>query len=263
MRQRAKVLSQPAIAALLILLAWAQPVFGQAPEPPPEPPPRLEASAQFTFLDTRGNATSQSLGAGGDVVWRPEPWTYAAKATFAQSESEGELDARSLAALLRASRALGERLSAYGQYDYLRDVFAGVEQRHVIEGGLSYLALDADRHTLRLDSGLGYLDEQRPDDEELSSATFSLGAAYRFAISPTSELTYGPRFLLPFEETGAWKLDQEAALAVAINTALALKLSHTLRYSAEPPEGFESTDTIMAVSLVARLQRPSPTAPPP
>lgn len=246
---------------LAILLAWAQPAaFGQAPAPPPEPPPRLEASVQLTFLDTRGNTSAQSLGAGGDVVWRPEPWTFAAKANFAQSESEGELDARSLAALLRASRALGERLSTYGQYDYLRDVFAGVEQRHVIEGGISYLALDADRHTLRFDAGLGYLDEERPA-EDLSSATFSLGAAYRFAISPTSELTYGPRFLLPFAETGAWKLDQEAALAVAINTALALKLSHTLRYSAEPPEGFESTDTIMAVSLVARLQRPG-TAPP-
>lgn len=251
---------------LALLLAAALPASGQPPAAPPAPPappapeeppppPRLEASAQLTFLDTRGNTSAQSLGAGGEVTWRPEPWTLAAKAAFAQNESDGELDARSLSGLLRGSRALGERLSVYGQYDYLRDVFAGVEQRHVLEAGLSYLALEAPRHTLRLDGGLGYIYEERPE-EELDSATLALGAAYRVAISPTSEFTYQPRYLLPLSETDAWKLDQEAALAVAINTALALKVSHTLRYSAAPPEGFDTTDTIMAVSLVAKLQRP-------
>ena len=246
------------LALIVLALAQAQAAFGQAPPaPPPEPPPppRLEASAQLTFLDTRGNATSQSLGAGGDVIWRLDPWTLTAKAAFAQAETEGELTARSLTSLLRGARALNERLSAYGQYDFLRDEFAGVEQRHVIEGGISYLALDAAPHTLRFDTGLGYIYEERPD-EELRSATLSLGAAYRLAISATSELTFAPRFLLPLAETEVWKLDQEVALVAALNTTLALKLSHTLRYSAEPPEGFETTDTIMAVSLVGKLQRP-------
>ena len=32
-------------------------------------------AAQVTFLDTSGNASSQSLGAGGTLVWRPDPWT--------------------------------------------------------------------------------------------------------------------------------------------------------------------------------------------
>jgi putative salt-induced outer membrane protein YdiY len=254
-----RIRHQRDLRLVLIVLApaWAQAAFGQAPAPPaePPPPPLLEASAQLTFLDTRGNATSQSLGAGGDVVWRPDPWTFTAKAAFAQAESEGELTARSLTSLLRGSRALNDRLSAYGQYDFLRDEFAGIEQRHVLEGGISYLALDAAPHTLRLDTGLGYLYEERPD-EELRSATLSLAAAYRLAISATSELTFEPRFLLPLAETERWKLDQEAALIVALNTTLALKLSHTLRYSAAPPEGFATTDTIMAVSLVGKLQRP-------
>lgn len=59
-----------------LLLLGASPVFAQAPAAPPEPPPRLEASAQFAFLETSGNSSSQSLGVGGDVVWRPDPWTY-------------------------------------------------------------------------------------------------------------------------------------------------------------------------------------------
>jgi hypothetical protein len=35
-----------------------------------------------------------------------------------------------------------------------------------------------------------------------------------------------------------------------------LKVSHILRYSAEPPVGFDKTDTIMAISLVAKVRRP-------
>lgn len=227
----------------------------QPPAQPPEPPPRLEASAQFAFLDTRGNTSTQSLGAGAAVTWRPDPWTYAAKLTFAQTESDDEISARSLAALFRVSRAIHPRVSIFGQYDFLRDVFAGVEQRHIGEGGVSYLAVDAPPHQLRFDAALGYLYERRPD-AHFDSATLSLAAAYRLAISPTSEFTYEPRFLLPAAEIEAWKLDQQTALAMRVNTFLSLKLSHTFRYSAEPPAGFDSTDTIMAVSLVATVRKP-------
>ena len=243
------------LALVAVILAHAQSAPAQQPAPPAEPPPRLEGSAQVTFVSTRGNASAQTLGAGGDIAWRPDPWTYTAKALFAQAETDDELTARSLAAVFRASRALDERLSVYGQYDFLRDLFAGVEQRHVIEGGVSYLVRDVRPHRLRLDAGLGYLYERGPDDH-FDSATLSLGAAYRFNISTTSEFTYEPRFLLPLAEAGAWKFDQNAALAVALNTILSLKVAHTLRYSAEPPAGFETTDTIMAVSLVAKVRRP-------
>jgi len=76
------------------------------------------------------------------------------------------------------------------------------------------------------------------------------------AIVNTSRYGYEPRFLLTLADADAWKFDQTAALAVAINTFLSLKVSHTIRYSADPPEGFEKTDRIMAVSLVAKVKRP-------
>ena len=246
------------IAGFAVLLMLPRLASAQAPPPqppPPEPPPRLEVSAQFGFLDTRGNTSTQSLGAGGEFVWRPDPWTYSGKLVFAQNESADELTARSLAALFRAARSLTPRVSVYGQYDFLRDVFAGVEQRHVIEGGISYLAVDAAPHRLRFDVGLGYLHEERPVDD-LDTATLTFAAPYRLTISPNSQFTYVPRFLLPFSDTGAWKFDQDVALAVAINTILSLKVSHTLRYSAAPPPGFDTTDTIMAISLVAKIKRP-------
>jgi putative salt-induced outer membrane protein YdiY len=225
------------------------------PPPPPEVPPRLEASAQFTFLATTGNASTNTIGAGGEFTWRPDPWNYRGKLVFAQNESDDVLSARSFAGLFRASRKINERLSAYGQYDFLRDTFAGVQQRHIVEGGLSYIAVDRAPHRLRLDAGLGYLYEDGPGDEHFDSVTLSLGAAYRAAISETSEFLFEPRFILPLVDGGAYRYDQLAALNLGINSFLALKLSHTIRYSAEPPVGFDSTDTITAISIVARFKR--------
>ncbi|MEO8677606.1 MAG: DUF481 domain-containing protein [Vicinamibacterales bacterium] len=241
------------LAALLVY--GALPAHAQAPAPAPEPPPSVEGSAQFSFLDTRGNAPTQSLGTGGDLTWRPGPWAHHAKAVFAQNQTDGETSARSLAALFRSARTINTRLSGYLQYDYLHDVFAGVNQRHIIEGGVSAKAVDRERQKLRVDGGIGYLNEQRPDDA-LQSATLSAGALYRLLISKTADFQYEPRYLLTLADTGAWKFDQLAALNVAINAVFSLKASHTIRYSADPPAGFEKTDTIMAVSLVAKIKRP-------
>jgi putative salt-induced outer membrane protein YdiY len=236
--------------------AWAQTPAPPPPPPPEPPPPLVEFSAQAAFLGTTGNASTQSLGAGGEWIYRPDPWVYNAKAIFAELETDDELTARSFAGLFRASRTLSERLSAYGQYDFLRDTFAGVEQRHIGEAGLSYFAIDHAPHRLRLDGAFGYLYENAPNDEHFDSATLSTGAQYRLEISKTSEFLYEPRFLLTLADTGAWKFDQLAALNVALTSILSLKVSHTIRYSAEPPAGFETTDTIAAVSLVAKFTKP-------
>jgi putative salt-induced outer membrane protein len=244
-----------ALLILITLLVHSSTLRAQQPAAPPPPPPRLEATAQFTFLDTKGNAESQSLGAGGTMTWRPDPWIYSTKLLFAQTEADDQLSARSVAAGFRAARALNPRLSAFGQYDFLRDIFAGVDQRHVTEGGLAYLTFDTPVHRLRVDAGIGYLTERRPT-ETFDSATFSVAAAYRLVISPNSEFTYDPRFLQPFADAGASKFDHIAGLTVALNTILSVKLSHILRYSAEPPVGFDTTDSITAVSLVAKVLRP-------
>jgi len=63
-------------------------------------------------------------------------------------------------------------------------------------------------------------------------------------ISPTAEFKYEPRDVLTLADADAWKHDQTVALSVAINSVLALKASHILRYSAAPPVGFETAGTI-------------------
>ena len=74
-------------------------------------------------------------------------------------------------------------------------------------------------------------------------------------ISKTSDFTYEPRYRVPFANTNDWKFDHDASLNVSMNSILSMKLTHTLHYSNEPAPGFKATDTVLSVSLVAKMSR--------
>jgi putative salt-induced outer membrane protein YdiY len=48
-------------------------------------------------------------------------------------------------------------------------------------------------------------------------------------------------------------LNHVAAVTAKISTLLSLKVSHTTRFVNFPPPGFDKTDTITAVALVAKF----------
>lgn len=237
-------------------LSGASPSAQQPAAPPPPPPPRVETTAQLGFLATTGNTSTRSLALGGEFAYRPDRWVHSGKLAFAQNEDEGELKARSLTGLYRAARTLTPRLSAYGQYAYLRDTFSGIEHRNTVEGGLSYLAIDQEPHRLRLDGALGYEKETRADAEDSSSAVAIAGARYQWRISENSEFTDEARAILTLANPDQWKAEQIAALTAAISSILSLRVSHTVRFSNEPVPTFEKTDTITSIALVLKLTKP-------
>ncbi len=237
---------------LAILAALPLPAYAQAPA---EPPPRLESTAQVTFLANTGNSQTESLGVGGDFTYRPMPWVYTGKTLFVQNEDEDVLTARSFVGLFRASRNVTERLSLYGQYDYLRDLFAGIEHRNTVEAGVSYLVINSGSHLLRADAALGYLNEQRFTSDDFDSMIGVLGAGYRWKISETSEFSEELRALLTLADFDAWKLDNVASLTVSITSLFSLRVANTIRFSNEPVPGFEQTDTMTSVALVMKFAR--------
>jgi putative salt-induced outer membrane protein len=150
------------------------------------------------------------------------------------------------------------RTSFYTQYDFLRDLFAGVEQRHSIAGGLAYRLIDHAPHRLTVDGGLGFEHEVQLADESESLPIFTAGIAYRWEISKTSEINEELRYVQALNDGEDWKLDQSLAITAAISSAFSLKLSNIVRYVNEPPLGFETTDTITSVALVWSVKRPGP-----
>ena len=243
------------ILLLCALVCLPLPALAQAPAAPaaPPPPPRREGTAEFAFVGTTGNASTQTIGLNGELIVRPEQWVITNKASFIRNESESELTAQSFGYLFRAARTLSPRLSAFGEYAYFRDTFAGVAHRNSLVGGLSYKLVNAPRHLVFADAGLGYMNEQRLEGDDVSSATWSLGAGYKWKISDTAEFTEDVRMTGLFADASDWRVLQMAAVTARLTTLFSLKVSNTIRYAHAPVPGFKATDTNTSVALVAKF----------
>jgi putative salt-induced outer membrane protein YdiY len=225
----------------------------QQPPPPPPPPPPREGSAEVSFVGTSGNASTNALGLRGEYIVREAPWMFAAKAAYVRNETENVLQAQSFAASFRATRALNERWSVFGQYAYLRDTFAGIEHRNMIDGGVQYAAIRTSPHQLDLEAGIGWANEVRVVGETESSAQAFAGAFYKLKISETAELSDEVRLAASLADSADWRVDNTIALTAKLTTVFSLKVSNLVRYVNDPVPGFETTDTLTSVALVAKF----------
>jgi putative salt-induced outer membrane protein YdiY len=225
----------------------------QAPATPPPPPPEREGSAEFAFVGTTGNSSTQTIGLGGELIYRPAPWEMKLKLNYVRNESEDQLKAQSFILTLRGQRPLRERLSGYAQYGYQRDRFAGILNRNTIEGGVAYTALDQAPQKLVVDGGLGYAHETRLLGNNLSTATLGTGLIYTLKISKTSDVSEDGHFVFSLSDGSDWRYANAVALTATITTIFSLKVSNTIRYVNQPVTGFKNTDMVTAVALVAKF----------
>jgi len=226
--------------------------FAQAPPSAP-PPPKREATAEFAFVGTTGNASTQTIGLSGEFIARPDQWVITNKAALVRNEAESVLTAESFGYLFRTARTLSPRLSAFGEYAYFHDEFAGVRHRNSLVGGLSFKVVSLPAHIFVTDVGLGYMNEQRIEGDTVSSATWSLGAGYRWKISSTADFSDDVRMTGLFVDGGDWRLVQAAAITARLTKTFSLKVSNTVRYAHKPVPTFKNTDTNTAVALVAKF----------
>jgi len=250
---RSTLFRAPARGAVLLvaLVHRLTPAFAQTPAPPP-PPPSHEGSAEFALVGTGGNSSTETVGLGGEFIARPLPWEMDLKAAYVRNEANHVVSAQSLTAAARAQRGLTTHLATYGQYSYLRDRFAGILDRNVMEGGIAYTAAQSSSK-LTADAGLGYVNEQRLIAPNLSTATAGAGVKYTLKVSATSELTEDGHVMVSLPDTADWRYANTLALGVKVTSLFSLKLSNTVRFVNRPVAGFKGTDTVTAVALVAKF----------
>jgi putative salt-induced outer membrane protein len=235
---------------LLCLGLFPRLALAQAAAPPP--PPEREGTAEFAYVGTSGNSSTQTIGVGAELIYRPSLWESRLKVTYVRNESDDQLKAQSLAAAFRTQHVISSALSVFGQYGYLRDRFAGILDRHAAEGGLAY-AFVGHSQTLIVDAGLGYANEERVTSADLSTGTFATDALYTLKMSSTSVFTEDARFVQSLSQSGDWRYGNVAALTAKLTEVLSLKVSNTVRYLHFPVTGFKHTDSITTIALVAKF----------
>ncbi|HEX5069062.1 MAG TPA: DUF481 domain-containing protein [Vicinamibacterales bacterium] len=245
--QTARVLLSLAIMALAPLAAFAQ-------TPPPPPPPKQELTAQAAFVGTTGNSRETTLSAGADYIARPGLWTIKDRFAVIRGETDNLVTTESWLFGMRGERPLNSRVAMFAEYAYFRDTFAGIDNRNGVTGGLMFTLVKDARNTLTADAGVGYLNEQRITGEDVSSGTYSAGAAYILKLSDNADITDEFRYLGIFDNSDDWRIANTVAVTAKLTSVFSLKFSNTVRHLNFPPPGFVSTDTVTSVALVMSLK---------
>ena len=246
-----------------LLAVSASSAAAQTPVPPPTPPqkpppPLVEGTAEVAFVGTSGNASTSTFSVGAELIARPDSWLVRNRAGFVRNHAEDVLTAESWIYGLRVEHTIADGVSAFGDYAFFRDRFAGVALRNALTAGATWRAIDTEAQRLAFDAGFGYLNEDRLTGLDVSSATYSGAAAYRWKLSDTAEINDEIQFTGTFDNGDDWRVGHTLAVTARLNDLLSLKFSNAVRYANFPAPGFRRTDTTTAIALVAKFSRPRP-----
>lgn len=233
-------------------------VAGQAPSQsppgtPPPPPPTLEGAGELSFVATSGNTSTDTIGLASELIYRPLPWVLDSKVGFIRTEANSVLNAQSLTASSRLSRDLSPKAALFVQYDFLKNTFAGISQRHTVAAGLTYKPVTDTRNTVELDVGLGYASETPVGLPRTQTGTFLGGGSYKLKISDTSEFAEDARIVASLSRGADWRFDNSAGVTAKLTAKLSLKVSDVIHVVNLPTPGFKKTDTIASAALVAKF----------
>lgn len=240
-------------------------VCGQAQAKEAEPS-AWKSTAELGYVSVSGNTNTETVKAVFDISYEIESWAHKFHADTLSSKSE-TTDTSVIPAVTTEERTAAKFfLSAqsdykfnevdyfYGLVSYEEDRFSGFQYQTKLGLGYGRRVIHTDAHDLKLEIGPGYrvykLDQPTPpapSEETRDETQVRANATYAWKISATSsfteELTYEAG-----QDQKEWK--SVTALTANINSSLAMKISHTVKYLDEVPLTSEHYDRETAVTLV-------------
>ena len=228
--------------------------LGYAEDQEPEKEKRFSNETSLSAVSTTGNTDSLSLAGKNDMKYKfSDRWSGSWVIGAIYNETSGVKEAERYFTDLRADFSINDRWYAYGLGSWLRDEFAGFDNRISIGPGVGYKFLIGPKHFLSGEGGLNYAYEDYTDPGENNEQFLEgrLYGIYEWAFTEKTKFSQGLEYLQSFENGSTWKLNSETAFTTAITEILALKVSYSVFYNNKPrPSTLDKTDTIFATSLV-------------
>jgi putative salt-induced outer membrane protein YdiY len=224
----------------------------------PQPPPTWKLDAELSASATGGNTSTRALGAAAIAGHRSKPATTDARLTFLTSEAGGVTLARAVTAQGRHARRLSERAEVFGRADYVRDLFAGIEHRSHVEGGLARIAAPTAQQSWSAALGIGVTIEDRLDAPQLEFATATAALAFNWTPRPGTAIRGETTLVMDVEAAQNWRTTNALAATVTLTRLLALRASQAFEYRRQPVPTFRRTDLRTTVAFVFTFERRPP-----
>lgn len=210
------------------------------------------SSVELGVINTTGNTVTQTTALKADVTYEVDKWRHNGHAEGYGASSEDAAGNNVVSA--ERYELSGKSDYKYNEYDYAfalaklqKDRFSGFEYEHVVSVGYGRKIIKQADMELDLEIGPGvrfFKVDNGVSDEE---ALLRLAGKYWWAITAHSKFTQDLVFEIGEDLTTTKSV---TGLQANINSALAMKLTFTVKNKSEVPVGTEETDTETAVTLV-------------
>lgn len=229
-------------SAIFVPLAWAE-------------DKRIEDAAELSFVQTGGNTDVMTLSGKNTLKYRfSEKWIGQWDIGALYGKTDGIEVAERYYTDLRVDYKFSERIYFYGLGGWLKNKFAGIDQRYYLGPGVGYHFLNGERHFLSAEAGLSYAKEEYTDntgDDFLEGRAFG---KYEFVFNPKTKFSQTLEYLYNFDDSEKFRINSETALTTTLTDIISLKVSYVINYFNKPtPEYLDETDTIFSVALVANF----------
>ena len=228
--------------------------LGFAEDQKPKEEKRFSNETSLSLVSTTGNTDSLGFAGENDMKYKfSDNWMGSWVVGAIYNETSGVKEAERYFTDLRADYSITDRWYAYGLGSWLRDEFAGFDNRLGIGPGAGYRFFIGPKHFLSGEGGLNYAyedytDPAEGDEQFLEGRLFGI---YEWAFTEKAKFSQGLEYLQSLKNSSTWKLNSETAFISAITNVLALKISYSVFYNNNPrPSDLDKTDTIFATSLV-------------
>lgn len=220
-------------------------------KPPAEKPRIVRGKSELSYVSTGGTAETQTIGTGAELLVTPDKWRIETKVSYLRNRVNDQVRARRLNGQFRSARKMGEAAEVFGRANYLRNTFAGIRNSWDAAVGVTAILYKGAPQRLAVDSGFGYLTEDRTQGLGRDLASVDVGVRHAWEFSRRNRLTNDAALKTDIERTSDWRLNYVAALQAGLNSILSLRVSHELSYRNEPVPGFTRADTVASAAIVA------------
>ncbi|TIX50165.1 DUF481 domain-containing protein [Alteraurantiacibacter aquimixticola] len=212
---------------------------------------------QIGAFQSSGNTSAVGLTAQIELDREGIDWEHRLRFAADYRRNNGETQREQFVGLYEPRYQISERLFAYALAQFERDRFQGFSARYSVSGGLGYRLIQNESMRLSVKAGPAWRHTRLVNGLSESSIAGLLGVDFDWTISDRIKLTQDTSAVaeaggsaVAFIGSDNTSINLVTGLEGKINDSLTARLSYTVEYDSNPPEGAVSTDTLTRFTLV-------------
>jgi putative salt-induced outer membrane protein len=210
-----------------------------------------------------GNSETETANAKAKFSNEIGKWKHTFGGSALYATDEGDKSAQRWEVSEQSDYNFSSRTFWFGALRYEQDEFSGFEYQGIVSTGLGRRFIDTDVTKFVGTAGVGYKTFETRDTfddltgvliaqgERDSDITFRGTLDFEHSFTETTKII--DAFIVEYGSTNTY-VQNDLSLQVRMTDVLALAVGYSVRHNTDPPIGFEKTDTLTTINLVAEIK---------